>query len=113
MVAKKLDGRLGRTYEVSGDGGYGGEYDALYKQYSSASEGQAVAFRNALSTPLSGCVYGGAVLSQGSYGFFESFTRDSSAGTVIDYLDVSSSRVHLSSSGDRANGYSLRCLLSS
>ena len=88
-----------------------GEYQALYGSYSSASEGQAVAFRNALSTPLSGGFNNGSAINQGSYGYFWSSTWSNTYGMY--YLYVNSSGVGPSSYTDRGFGTSLRCVLGS
>ena len=86
-----------------------GEYQALYDEYSSASEGQAAAFRNALSTPLSGTFIHGSAYDQGSDGRFWSSTRN---GNYSMYnLSVDASDVYPQSGNNRLNGYSVRCLL--
>ena len=92
-------------------GSSSGEYQALYATYSSASEGQAVAFRIALSTPLSGTFLSGSASGQAVSGVFWSSTSNN--GNDMYYLNVSSSKVYPSNSYTRNNGYSLRCLLSS
>ena len=87
----------------------GGEYQALYDEYSSASEGQDVAFRNALSTPLSGYFDSSPADLQGSYGFFWSSTRYNVCNMYFLYIDSSSvdPRYNIT----RTFGSSVRCLL--
>jgi uncharacterized protein (TIGR02145 family) len=85
-----------------------GEYQNLYDAYSSAPEGQDVAFRNALSTPLSGYFFNGSASSQGSTGFFWSSTWYSTSD--MRYPIVNSSYVNPSGSSYRFNGYSVRCV---
>ena len=92
------------------NGGSSGEYQALYNQYSSASEGQAVAFRTALSTPLSGDFRLGSAHFQGTYGYFWSSTRYSD--NYVYYLYVTSSKVDPASGNFRSYGVSMRCVLS-
>ena len=88
-----------------------GEYQALYGSYSSASEGQAEAFRNALSTPLSGYFDNGSAYNQGSDGGFWSSTWY--ATNYMSRLRVYSGNVDPSSNGSRDYGRSLRCVLGS
>ena len=85
-----------------------GEYQALYDKYSSASEGQAAAFKNALSTPLSGRFYDGSANYQGSRGYFWSSARYHDYSMY--YLSMDSSSVGLQVDG-RYGGNSVRCLL--
>lgn len=89
-------------------GGGSGEYRALYNQYSGASEGQAVAFRNALSTPLSEYFRDGSAHYQdSSNGYFWSSTYTNV--TNMYYLRVSSG-VTPSGYEVRSIGYSMRCV---
>ena len=91
-------------------GGSSGEYQALYNQYSSASEGQALAFRNALSTPFSGGYTNGSTGgSQGSVGRFWSSTYNSSSN--IHNLSLGSSVVNPTNNVTRDYGIVVRCVL--
>ena len=91
-------------------GGSSGEYKALYDQYSSASEGQAVAFKNALSTPLSGSFYNGSEYHQGSDGIF--WSSPYTNGNSMYSLLVTASSVRPSDYSNRSFGGSLRCIRS-
>ena len=84
-------------------GNTGGEYDALYTAYSS-DDG---AFRNALSTPLSGWFVHGSARSQGTFGDFWSSTR--SNNTHMYNLHVTS--LIVINAHYRYSGLSVRCLL--
>ena len=86
-------------------GGSSGEYQALYKAYSS----NATNFKTALSTPLSGGFYNGSAIIQGSYGYFWSSTRGNDDGMYSLYVD--SSNVVPRNYGSRLSGFSVRCLL--
>ena len=90
-------------------GGSSGEYQALYAKYSGASEGQDAAFKNALSTPLSGSFYDGSASNQGSYGDFWSSTWDNDNYMYVLYMD--SSDVYIQGTENRSAGLSVRCLL--
>ena len=86
------------------------EYVALYNAYSRNQTN----FKNAFSTPLSGYFYGSSAYDQGSYGRFWSSTYKDGRSPL--YMFVFSSGVTESSystSDNRNDGYSLRCLLSS
>ena len=87
-------------------GGSSGEYRALYTAYSS----NAIDFRNALSTPLSG-YFNGSAFNLGSYGIFWSSTRGN--GSNMNSLYVDSSGVTSPYGNARLFGYSVRCLLMS
>ncbi|MBQ8156409.1 hypothetical protein IJ101_01335 [Candidatus Saccharibacteria bacterium] len=87
-----------------------GEYQALYDEYSSASEGQAVAFKNALSTPLSGAFNEGSAYDQGAYGYFFSSTRGNRSYMYLSYVDAFKV-FPPQGMGYRHYGYSVRCLL--
>ena len=89
----------------------GGEYQNLYNKYSGATGGQAVAFRNALSTPLSGFYSGSQSSNLGTYGLFWSSTWRSTNSMYS--LNVSSSNVYPSNSYNRNGGSSIRCILGS
>ena len=86
-----------------------GEYQNLYNQYSSATEGQAAAFQCALSTPLSGLFYNGSAYYQGSGGYFWSSTWYNSYSMYG--LSVNSSNVYPQNYGNRNGGNSVRCTL--
>ena len=81
------------------------EYRALYLAYNS----DANAFRQALSTPLSGNFGKGSAREQGTYGLFWSSTREDDGYMYILRLD--SSGVYPSNGYNRSYGYSMRCLL--
>ncbi|MBQ8156578.1 hypothetical protein IJ101_02210 [Candidatus Saccharibacteria bacterium] len=91
-------------------GGRYGEYQYLYNRYTSATEGQATAFRNALSTPLSGIFYGGWASDQESHGFFWSSTH---SGDYMYRLSLDSSSADSLNTLDRFFGISVRCILAS
>ena len=86
-------------------GGSSSEYRSLYTAYNS----DASAFRNALSTPLSGYFNNGSAKGQGTYGSFWSSIR------VNDYsmyfLSVNSSNVDSTNGTSRNFGLSMRCVL--
>ena len=98
-------------------GGSDGEFQALCTLHkgSACSNGDtntnALAMRNALSTPLSGYFYNGSVYVQGSYGYFWSSTV--SSGTNMYYLYVYSGNVHPLYTNNRYYGFSVRCVLGS
>ena len=87
-------------------GGSSGEYDTLYTAYSSSN---AINFRNALSTPLSGVFSYGSAGAQGARGIFWSSTRVN--GSNMYYLYVDSSDVIRLYFSNRDYAYSIRCLL--
>ena len=68
-------------------------------------------YQTALSTPLSGCFYGGSAGSQGDGGGFWSSTRYNGSGMYS--LDVSSDGAYPANLNSRFYGYSLRCILDS
>ena len=82
-----------------------GEYQALYIAYSN----DAVNFRTALSTSLSGIFNYGSVDDQGSDGYFWSSTYDSNS--VMYRLSVNSNSVYPSNGYNRDRGFSVRCLV--
>ncbi len=85
-------------------GGSSGEYQTLYTAYSSS----ATNFRNALSTPLSGCFFTGSAYDQGSYGYFWSSALSSAYRMRGLFVG---SNIDPSDSNDRYVGLSVRCLI--
>ena len=88
-----------------------GEYQALYTAYSSATEGQAAAFRAALSTPLSGYFQDGLAYFQDRAGSFWSSTKND--GSIMYSLGINSLYVYPTGIDGRFSGLSMRCLLGS
>ena len=88
-------------------GSLSGEYQSLYKAYSS----DVTSFRNALSTPFSGYFYSGSVYdpSVGTGGDFWSSTYSNSSRMF--YMFVDSNNVIPTLADYRFRGKSLRCLL--
>ncbi|MBQ1780220.1 MAG: hypothetical protein II001_02165, partial [Bacteroidales bacterium] len=85
-----------------------GEYQALYNN---ASYNTYANYRSALHLPLSGYFSNGSASNQGSNSLWWSSTR---FGISRMYrLDVNTSSIYPSSSGDRYYGNSVRCVLGS
>ena len=96
----------------------GGDYQNLYNKYSgnstlggSTSMTQSLTFKTALSTPLSGYFYNGSASNQGSYGYFWSSTWGSANYMFSIYAN--STGASPSTSQNRYNGFTVRCLLGS
>ena len=90
-------------------GGSSGEYKALYDTY----HYDDAKFKNDLSTPLSGNIYGGSVNDQGKYGHFWSSTTTTSTGNYMYSLFVLSQGASPTNNSQRPTGISVRCLLGS
>ena len=88
-----------------------GEMTALYNAYSSGSPNQYTAFRTAFHLPLSGNVYEGSVISQGSAGYWWSSTQRNIY--FMYFLYVGTSSISPANSIYRYYGYSVRCILES
>lgn len=86
---------------------YGGDYRALYAAYSSNN----IDFKNALSTPYSGYIYGSTQPShQGSNGYFWSSTQYYEPEYMFS-LRIDEKYVDPSEDDARYRGISIRCLL--
>ena len=89
-------------------GSSGGEYQNLYAQYSGATIGQDEAFKNALSTPLSGYFYSSSMWNYGYAGVFSSSTW--SSGESLHNLFVYANSTSPSGSYSRMGGLNVRCV---
>ena len=89
----------------AGDTGSG----SFYYLYNTGYSSNVANFQAALSTPLSGNVYGGSANDQGSRGKWWSSTRISSTSMCGLYVDASN--VYPQSDYSRNYGYSIRCIL--
>ena len=94
----------------------GGDYENLYNKYSgggtlggSTSMAQHLAFKTALSLPLSGDMYMNSMFSQGNNGSFWGATWQST--TSMNYLSVSSSGANFNFGYSRTAGIPVRCVL--
>ncbi|MBQ5812011.1 hypothetical protein IIW29_00320, partial [Candidatus Saccharibacteria bacterium] len=86
------------------------DYGTLYSAYASATLGQGPAMRNALSTPLSG-YFNGSQSNLGTPGWFWSSTWANTSSMYNFYAN--STGANPSSTNNRYNGYSIRCVLGS
>ena len=95
-------------------GGASGEYQALATAITGITGNISDTtkynnFRNTLNTPLSGNIYNGSAINQGSYGAFWSSTRGDNKYIYRLFMDTTT--VYPQDYNDRSRGYSVRCIL--